>query len=140
MRAATSFTTGDPGGARSRSPRSGRATEAVAAPGSLRVWSNPGEQRSVAQVELRPGSPGFEKGLRVVYGLAADGRVLKKGGVPEPPPKRRCCWRWARCACLVPTRRSSESWGCWPSSPGGAASTRELKRRYLRKPCPPQRR
>jgi hypothetical protein len=32
----------------------------------------------------------------------------------------------------VPTRRSSDSWGCWPTSPGGAAVDRELKRRYLR--------
>jgi hypothetical protein len=64
----------------------GAGDQAVAAPGSLHAGSNPGEQRSVAQVELRPGGPGFHKGLRVAYGLAADGRVLKNGGVPEPPP------------------------------------------------------
>ena len=58
--------------------------EAVAAPGSLHAWSNPGDERSVAQVELRPGSPGFEKALRVVYGLAGDGLVLKNG-VPRNP-------------------------------------------------------
>jgi mannose-6-phosphate isomerase-like protein (cupin superfamily) len=62
----------------------GVGDEAVAAPGSLHAWSNPGEQRSVARVELRPGSPGFEKGLRIAYGLAADGRVLKNG-VPRNP-------------------------------------------------------
>ena len=58
--------------------------EAVAAPRSLHAWSNPGEERSVAQIELRPGSPGFEKGLRVVYGLAADG-LVRRNGVPSNP-------------------------------------------------------
>ena len=62
----------------------GAGDEAVAAPGSVHAWSNPGEDRSVARVELRPGRPGFEKALRVVYGLAADGRVLKNG-VPRNP-------------------------------------------------------
>ena len=58
--------------------------QTVAAPGSLHAWSDPGEQPSVARVELRPGSPGFEKGLRIAYGLAADGLVLKSG-VPRSP-------------------------------------------------------
>jgi mannose-6-phosphate isomerase-like protein (cupin superfamily) len=62
----------------------GVGDQAVAAPGSLHAWSNPGQERSVAHVELRPGSPGFENGLRVVYGLAADGLVLKNG-VPRNP-------------------------------------------------------
>jgi quercetin dioxygenase-like cupin family protein len=58
--------------------------EAVAAPGNLHAWSNPGAKRSVVHIELRPGSPGFEKALRVTYGLAADGLVLKTG-VPRNP-------------------------------------------------------
>jgi mannose-6-phosphate isomerase-like protein (cupin superfamily) len=58
--------------------------EVVAAPRSVHAWSNPGAERSVAHVELRPGSPGFEKGLRVIYGLAADGRVLRNG-MPRNP-------------------------------------------------------
>ncbi len=62
----------------------GPGDEAVAAAGSVHAWSNPGGQRSVAHVELRPGSPGFEKGLRITYGLAADGRVLSNG-VPRNP-------------------------------------------------------
>jgi mannose-6-phosphate isomerase-like protein (cupin superfamily) len=62
----------------------GVGDEAVAAPGSLHAWSNPGEERSVAHIELRPGSPGFEKALRVAYGLATDGLVLKNG-VPRNP-------------------------------------------------------
>ena len=62
----------------------GPGDEAVAAPRSLHAWSNPGAERSVAHIELRPGSPGFEKALRVAYGLAADGLVLKNG-VPRNP-------------------------------------------------------
>jgi hypothetical protein len=62
----------------------GAGDQAVAAPGSLHAWGNPGEQRSVAHVELRPGSRGFAKGLRVAYGLAADGRVLKNGVSRNP--------------------------------------------------------
>jgi mannose-6-phosphate isomerase-like protein (cupin superfamily) len=58
--------------------------EALAAPRSLHAWSNPGSERTVAHIELRPGSPGFEKALRITYGLAADGRVLKNG-VPRNP-------------------------------------------------------
>jgi mannose-6-phosphate isomerase-like protein (cupin superfamily) len=58
--------------------------EAAAGPRSLHAWSNPGEERSVAHIELRPGSPGFEKALRIAYGLAADGLVLKTG-VPRNP-------------------------------------------------------
>ena len=58
--------------------------EAVAAPGRLHVWSNPGAERSVAHIELRPGSPGFENSLRIVYGLAADG-LVRGNGVPRNP-------------------------------------------------------
>ena len=62
----------------------GPGDEAVAAPRSLHAWSNPCEERSVAHIELRPGSPGFERALRVAYGLAADGLVLKNG-LPRNP-------------------------------------------------------
>ena len=58
--------------------------EAVAAIRSLHAWSNPGEVRSIVQVELRPGSAGFEDGLRIAYGLAADG-LVRKNGVPRNP-------------------------------------------------------
>ena len=58
--------------------------EAVAPARSVHAWSNPSEERSVVHVELRPGSPGFENGLRVAYGLAADG-LVRKNGVPRNP-------------------------------------------------------
>ncbi len=53
--------------------------EATVPVGTLHAWSNPGTERAVAHVELRPGQPGFETSLRVAYGLAADGRVRKDG-------------------------------------------------------------
>ena len=62
----------------------GSGDEAVAAAHSVHAWSNPGEDRSVVHIELRPGTPGFEQGLRVVYGLAADG-LVRKNGVPRNP-------------------------------------------------------
>ena len=62
----------------------GPGDEAVAAARSVHAWSNPGEDRSVVHVELRPGSPGFENGLRIAYGLAADG-LVRKNGVPRNP-------------------------------------------------------
>lgn len=52
--------------------------------GALHAWTNDGDDRAVAEIELRPGQPGFETSLRVVYGLAADGQVLKSG-VPRNP-------------------------------------------------------
>ena len=90
-----------------------KGDEAVAAPRSLHAWSNPGAERSVAHIELRPGSPGFEKTLRIVYGLAADG-LVRKNGVPRNPLHAALLLEMESCACPVPTQCSSESWGCWP--------------------------
>ena len=58
--------------------------EAVAPPRSVHAWSNPSEEPTIAHIELRPGSPGFENGLRLAYGLAIDGLVLKNG-LPRNP-------------------------------------------------------
>jgi quercetin dioxygenase-like cupin family protein len=61
-----------------------RGDEAIALPRSLHAWSNPGEARSIVHIDLRPGSPGFEKALRVAYGLAADG-LARGNGLPRNP-------------------------------------------------------
>ncbi len=53
--------------------------EELVRPGALHAWSNTTGETAVARVELRPGQPGFELALRVVYGLARDGRVLANG-------------------------------------------------------------
>ncbi len=61
--------------------------------GTLHAWSNPGSERAVAHVELRPGQPGFETSLRVAYGLAADGLVLKNG-MPRNPLHAALLLEW----------------------------------------------
>ena len=61
--------------------------------GTVHEWSNPGTGRTVAHIELRPGQPGFETSLRVVYGLAADGKVLKNG-VPRNPLHAALLLEW----------------------------------------------
>ncbi len=60
---------------------------------TLHAWSNPGSERAVAHVELRPGQPGFETSLRVAYGLAADGLVLKNG-MPRNPLHAALLLEW----------------------------------------------
>lgn len=62
----------------------GPGEEASVPIGTLHAWANEGADRAVAHIELRPGQPGFETSLRVAYGLAADGRVLKNG-LPRNP-------------------------------------------------------
>ena len=42
---------------------------------------------------------------------------------PATRSTRRSCSRWERYGCPVATPRSNGSSGCWPASPGGAAST-----------------
>jgi mannose-6-phosphate isomerase-like protein (cupin superfamily) len=61
--------------------------------GALHAWSNESTGPAVAQVELRPGQPGFETSLRVAYGLAADGRVLKNG-MPRNPLHAALLLEW----------------------------------------------
>ena len=51
---------------------------------SLHHFANPTGERAVFEVQLRPAHPGFEKAIRVAYGLAADGRTTKKA-IPRNP-------------------------------------------------------
>jgi quercetin dioxygenase-like cupin family protein len=61
--------------------------------GTLHAWSNASAERTIAHIELRPGQPGFETSLRVVYGLAADGKVLKNG-LPRNPMHTALLLEW----------------------------------------------
>lgn len=61
--------------------------------GTLHAWSNASSERTVAHVELRPGQPGFETSLRVAYGLAGDGKVLKNG-LPRNPLQTALLFEW----------------------------------------------
>ncbi|MDA0179238.1 cupin domain-containing protein [Solirubrobacter phytolaccae] len=71
----------------------GPGEEATVPIGTLHAWSNEGDERAVARVELRPGQPGFETSLRVAYGLAADGRV-RKNGMPRNPLHAALLLEW----------------------------------------------
>jgi mannose-6-phosphate isomerase-like protein (cupin superfamily) len=62
----------------------GPGDEAIVPAGAVHSWANEGETRATAVVELQPGHAGFEKALRVAYGLAADGLVSRRG-VPRNP-------------------------------------------------------
>ena len=62
----------------------GPGEEATVPAGTLHAWSNASGEPAVAEVELRPGQPGFERSLQVAYGLARDGKVLKNG-MPRNP-------------------------------------------------------
>jgi quercetin dioxygenase-like cupin family protein len=62
--------------------RPGRA--AVAKKNTLHRFRNPTDEPTTFLVELRPGHGGFEKALKVSYGLAADGRTLTDGTPKNP--------------------------------------------------------
>ena len=78
--------------------------EIVATLRSVHAWSNPGEDRSVVQVELRPGSPGFETGFASPTGSRPTGSCSRTA-CPAAPSTRRWCSRWERSACPVATPR-----------------------------------
>jgi quercetin dioxygenase-like cupin family protein len=52
---------------------------AVAAPNTVHRFLNPMSEPTVFLTEVRPGSQSFEDGLRMLYGLAADGKTNSKG-------------------------------------------------------------
>jgi mannose-6-phosphate isomerase-like protein (cupin superfamily) len=56
--------------------------KAVVPPNTLHCFRNRTNDPTTFVGEARPGSPGFEKALRVLYGLAEDGRV-RAIGVPK---------------------------------------------------------
>jgi len=51
----------------------------LVAPDRLHRFYNPSGQPIIFQVKLTPGHERFEHGLAIVYGLAADGKLNKKG-------------------------------------------------------------
>ena len=58
--------------------------KAVAEKNTLHRFRNPTEEPTTFLVELRPGHGGFEKAVRVAYGLASDGRVFSDGTPKNP--------------------------------------------------------
>jgi quercetin dioxygenase-like cupin family protein len=47
--------------------------------GAVHLFKNLTEQKVTFEVELRPGHAGFEKAIKIAYGLATDGLTNKKG-------------------------------------------------------------
>ncbi|MDA0138645.1 cupin domain-containing protein [Solirubrobacter deserti] len=99
----------------------GPGEEATVPIGALHAWSNESAEPAVAHVELRPGQPGFETSLRVAYGLAADGRVLKNG-MPRNPLHAALLLEWGTAGCPARTPCSNAACGSWPASRAPAAS------------------
>jgi hypothetical protein len=69
-------------GKETRTLRAGQ--KAVAERNALHRFRNPTGEPATFLVELRPGHAGFEKAVRVVYGLASDNRVFSDGTPKNP--------------------------------------------------------
>lgn len=68
--------------------------QATAPPMARHNFANATAERTVFRVELRPGHPGFEKAIRVAYGLAADGRTTRKA-IPRNPLHTALILAWS---------------------------------------------
>jgi quercetin dioxygenase-like cupin family protein len=57
-----------------------KPSESAVAPAmSVHRWYNTTQQTATVQVELRPGSAGFERAIQIAYGLVRDGLADKQG-------------------------------------------------------------
>jgi quercetin dioxygenase-like cupin family protein len=86
----------------------GPGEEAAARPGQLHAWSNETAETAVVRVELRPGHAGFEKSLRIGYGLAADG-LVRANGMPRNLLHAALMLSGATAGSLAPTACPSRS-------------------------------
>jgi mannose-6-phosphate isomerase-like protein (cupin superfamily) len=66
----------------------------VAKKNTLHRFRNTTEERTRFLVELRPGHAGFEKAIKVAYGLAADGRA-RADGTPKNPYHTALLLEWS---------------------------------------------
>ena len=66
---------------------------AVAYSTVLHRFRNPADEPARFLVELRPGHPGFEKAIKVAYGLAADG-LAAANGAPKNPYHLALVFEW----------------------------------------------
>lgn len=70
------------------------AEKAIAKRNVLHRFRNPTDEPATFLVEFRPGVPGFEKALKVGYGLASDGRTLSDG-TPKNPYHMALLLEWS---------------------------------------------
>lgn len=103
--------------------------EATVPPGTVHAWSNQTAERAVALVELRPGHAGFERTMRAVYGIAAEGRAFKDG-TPRNPLHLALLLAWSETALAGPQRflMGPMRLLAWVARRRGV--DRELERRY----------
>ncbi len=78
-------------GTASRTLRPGE--KAVAYKTVVHSFRNPTDEPATFLVELRPGHAGFEKALKVAYGLAADG-LAAANGAPKNPYQLALAFEW----------------------------------------------
>jgi quercetin dioxygenase-like cupin family protein len=78
-------------GTASRTLRPGE--KAVAYKTVVHSFRNPTDEPATFSVELRPGHAGFEKALKVAYGLAADG-LAAANGAPKNPYQLALAFEW----------------------------------------------
>jgi mannose-6-phosphate isomerase-like protein (cupin superfamily) len=62
----------------------GPGDDAAVSAGARHTWRNEGSEPVLVDVELRPGHSGCEDSLRMLFGLAADGRVMSNGRPRNP--------------------------------------------------------
>ncbi len=68
--------------------------EAVAKKNTLHRFRNITEERTRFLVELRPGHVGFERAIKVAYGLAVDSRA-RSDGTPKNPYHTALLLEWS---------------------------------------------
>ncbi len=95
----------------------GPGDDVAVARGARHAWRNEGSEPVMADLELRPGHDRFEDSLRMVYGLAADGRVMANGLPRNPLHTWHCCSTGPRSACPESRAGSSPSFACSPGPP-----------------------
>src|SRR3712207_4303861 len=67
--------------------------KAVAYKTVLHRFRNPTDEPAVFRIELRPGHAGFEKAIKVAYGLAGDG-LAAANGAPKNPYHLALVFEW----------------------------------------------
>jgi hypothetical protein len=90
---------------------------AIAPRNTLHRFRNTTEEPARFLVELRPGHGGFEKAIKLAYGLASDGRVSAKG-IPKNLYHLAVLLEWSDMRLPGIYRVAEPSSGCWRDGPG----------------------
>lgn len=111
--------------------RLGPGEQVVIARGQVHAWRNPSStQRLRFRGSMTPGHPGFELFLRVLFGLARDGQVHRRGFPPRRFADLALLTEWDPSILAGPLRLLSPlmRWSARRARAGGRAA--ELLRRY----------